>query len=432
MQLLFYKLSFLNTITRNSIQLAKIVPFKAVRPTRDKVSLVASRSYQSYTADERDSRMDYNPYSFLHIVNPGYKYQKAISGEERYKLVRNRYLEFKEDEIFVQDVTPCYYVYKIVNREQESFCGIIAAASAEDYESDVIKKHEDTLLHRETAFKEYLHTVGFNAEPVLLTYPDQPVIAKIMEEAMQQRAEYEFTTTYRDTHYLWKIEEQTAIAELKKAFEAIPTMYIADGHHRSASSYLLAKELKEKNPNHQGTETYNYFMSYLIPESDLRIYEFNRLIKDLNGLSKEEFLIRLDEWFRIENRGLAPYKPSKAHHFSMYLDGEFYSLYLRKTVYEFNDALDELDAQILYKTVLQPILGIKDLRSDNRIEYSHGKNDIVYVKSCVDQGDFKVGFGLFPASVSQMKKIADQGLTMPPKSTYIVPKLRSGVTIYEF
>ncbi len=412
--------------------MAKIHPFRAVRPTRDKVSLVASRSYQSYTPNERDSRMDYNPYSFLHIVNPGYKYQKEISGEERYKLVRNRYLEFREDNIFMQDDTPCYYVYKIVNREHESFCGIIAASSADDYENNVIKIHEDTLKHRETTFKEYLKTVGFNAEPVLLTYPDNDIIANIISQTIERRAEYEFTSTYRDTHYLWKIDDKKSIQNIQEAFSSIKTIYIADGHHRSASSYLLAKDLKENNPDHTGDETYNFFMSYLIPESDLRIYEFNRLVKDLNGLSKEEFLIQLDEWFRIENRGIEVYKPSKPHHFSMYLDGEFYSLYLRKTIYDFADALEELDAQILYKTVLKPILGIHDLRTDNRIEYSHGKNDIISVKSKVDNQEYSVGFGLFPASVEQMKKIADQGLKMPPKSTYIEPKLRSGITIYEF
>ncbi|WP_027393605.1 DUF1015 domain-containing protein [Aquimarina latercula] len=412
--------------------MAKINPFKAVRPTRDKVSLIASRSYQSYTPEERDSRMDYNPYSFLHIVNPGYKYHKEISGEERYKLVRNRYLEFKEDEIFMQDETPCFYVYKIVNREQESFCGIIAAAGTEDYENDIIKKHEDTLTERETTFKQYLKTVGFNAEPVLLTYPDNDTITEIIEKVILERAEYEFTTTYRDTHYLWKVEDKKSIEQIQSTFDTMETIYIADGHHRSASSYLLSKDLASTNDKHNGAEPYNFFMSYLIPESDLRIYEFNRLIKDLNGLSKEEFLIRLDEWFRIENRGIEVYKPSKPNHFSMYLDGEFYSLYLRKTIYEFTNALEELDAQILFKTVLAPILGIHDLRTDTRIEYSHGKNDIVYVKSKIDQGEFKVGFGLFPATVNQMKKIADQGLKMPPKSTYIEPKLRSGITIYEF
>ncbi len=412
--------------------MAKIHPFKAVRPTRDKISLVACRSYQSYTPFERDSRMNYNPYSFLHIVNPGYKYQKEISGEERYKLVRNRYLEFKEDEIFIQDETPCYYVYKIVNREQESFHGIIAASCAEDYKNNIIKRHEDTIQDREHTFKEYLKTARFNAEPVLLTYPDNDSIAEIIEEVTQTRAEYEFTTTYRDTHYLWKIDDETSISNIRDTFSTIETIYIADGHHRSASSFLLSQELKENNPKHKGDEPYNFFMSYLIPESNLKIYEFNRLIKDLNGLSKEEFLVKLDEWFRIEKRGLEVPKPSKLHHFSMYLDGDFYSLNLRKTVYKFTDALEELDAQILYKTVLQPILNIEDLRTDTRIQYLHGKNDIALIKSLVDSGEYKVGFCLFPTSVAHVKKIAEQGLTMPPKSTYIEPKLRSGITIYEF
>ncbi|WP_025742129.1 DUF1015 domain-containing protein [Aquimarina pacifica] len=412
--------------------MTKIIPFRAVRPVRDKVHLVASRSYQSYTDDERNSRMEYNPFSFLHIVNPGYKYQKEISGEDRYAMVRNRYLEFKEDLVLKQDENPCYYIYKIINREQESFCGIIAAASTEDYKNNTIKKHEDTLRYRENTFKEYLKTVKFNAEPVLLTYPDNEVISEIISKNIEKRPEYEFTTTNRDTHYLWKIEEQKSVLQLQEAFETIKTIYIADGHHRSASSSLLTQDLKNTHSKHKGNEAYNFFMSYLIPESNLKIYEFNRLVKDLNGLSKEEFLIRLDQWFRIENRGTEIYKPSKSHHFSMYLAGEFYSLYLRKTAYQFTDALEELDAQILYKTVLKPILNIEDLRTDSRIEYSHGKSDALSIKNRVDTKEFEVGFGLFPASVDQIKKIADQGLTMPPKSTYIEPKLRSGITIYEF
>ncbi len=412
--------------------MAKIIPFKAVRPTRDKVSLVAARSYQSYTQQQLESRLRDNPFSFLQILNPGYKYDKTLSGEARYNLVRNRYLEFKEEAIFVQDETPCYYVYKIVDRDQQEFNGIVAAASAADYEKDNIKKHEDTIEYREIIFKEYLKTVGFNAEPVLLTYPDNAVIAKIIEKTQEDRAEFEFTTTYRDTHYLWKVEDRTTIEMIAKEFEQMKTIYIADGHHRSASSYLLYKDLRDANPDHQGDEFYNFFMSYLIPESDLRIHEFNRVIKDLNGLTKEEFLIQLDALYRIENRGKIPYKPSKKHHFSMYLDGEFYSLYLRKTSYDIETSLDGLDAQILYKTVLQPILGIVDLRNGDRISYINGKKDIVNIKSAVDSGDYAVGFGMVPVNIEEMKQIADDGLKMPPKSTFIEPKLRSGVTIYEF
>ena len=412
--------------------MTKIIPFKAVRPTRDKVSLVASRSYQSYTQAEREARLDYNPFSFLHIVNPGYKYAKEISGEARYKLVKNRYSEFKEDGVFVQDEKPCYYIYKIIDRDLQIFNGIVAAASVEDYENDVIKKHEDTIQSREITFKDYLKTVGFNAEPVLITYPDNKTIENILIETQKQRAEFEFTTTYRDTHYLWKIEDKEDIKAITEAFKTMKTLYIADGHHRSSSSQLLCQDLRTNNPKHTGNETYNFFMSYLISESELKIHEFIRLVKDLNGLTKEEFLIQLDTFYRIENRGIMPYKPSKPHHFSMYLDGEFYSLYLRKSNYEFNTSLDELDAQLLYSTILNPILGISDLRNDNRIDYLSGKKDIVNLKSKVDNGEFTVGFGMVPATIEQMKHIADDGLKMPPKSTYIEPKLRSGVTIYEF
>jgi uncharacterized protein (DUF1015 family) len=412
--------------------LATIKPFKAVRPTRDKVSLVASRSYQSYTQDQREARLNYNPFSFLHIVNPGYKYHKEISGKERYTLVRNRYLEFKEDDIFVQDETPCFYIYKIVNREKQAFTGIIAAASTEDYKNNVIKKHEDTIEYREQIFKEYLKTVGFNAEPVLLTYPDSETIDAIFKKYTHTRSEYEFTTTYRDTHYLWKVENEAEIQIIQDEFARMEAIYIADGHHRSASSFLLGEDLKDSNPKHTGKEPYNAFMSYLIPESELRIYEFNRLVKDLNGLTKELFLLKLDQYFRIENRGIELYKPSKKHHFSMYLDGEFYSLYLRKTNYEFTDSLSELDTHILYVTILNPILGILDVRNDQRIDYGYDKHNVIEMKNRIDRKEFAVGFSLVPANVDEMKRIADEGLTMPPKSTYIEPKLRSGVTIYEF
>lgn len=408
--------------------MAHIIPFKAVRPTRDKVSLVASRSYQTYTQAEREARLDYNPFSFLHIVNPGYKYHLELKGEDRYKLVRNRYLEFKEDDIFIQDKHSAYYVYKIVNREGDIFNGIVAAASIEDYKKDVIKKHEDTIEYRENVFKEYLKTVGFNAEPVLLTYPDNDTISKLILEKQQERAEFEFTTTYRDTHYLWIIDDAEKIEVLKSEFSKIKRLYIADGHHRSASSVLLSDELKDYN----NSESYNYFMSYLIPESELLIHEYNRLVEDLNGKSKEAFLIELDAMFRIENRGKTLYKPSNKHHFSMYLDGEFYSLYLRKDNYAINNALDALDTQILFKTILQPILGINDMRNDQRLDYSHGKSDLVTIKTKVDSGEFKVGFGLVPITINELKSIADEHLIMPPKSTFIEPKLRSGVTIYEF
>ncbi len=237
------------------------------------------------------------------------------------------------------------------------------------------------MQYSEETFKRYLKTVGFNAEPVLLTYPDNNVISKVIEDAQNRHAEYEFTMTYKDTHYLWKIDDPKSLEIIQNEFKKMNTIYIADGHHRSASSYLLYQEEKERNPKHTGNESYNFFMSYLIPESNLIIHDFNRLVQDLNGLTKEEFLIKLDAVYRIENRGQKPYKPSKTHHFSMYFDGEFYSLYLRKTNYEFKTSLDDLDPQMLYKTILQPILGIHDLGMRIVLAYTHGKNEMITIKN---------------------------------------------------
>lgn len=411
--------------------MAKLLPFKAVRPSRDKVGLVASRAYQDYSVEELTFHLAHNPYSFLHIINPGYKFQQEIEGEKRFQLVKNRYLEFKEEEVFIQDQQPAYYLYKTVVRHK-TYLGIIAAASVQDYEENVIKKHEDTLSHRENLFKDYLKIVGFNTEPVLLTYPDSPVITEISAEVMSLRPEYEFSSLNRETHYVWVINDPSLTEKIKEEFGKIPAVYIADGHHRCASSFLLAKESREQNPQHTGEEPYNFFLSYLIAESNLQLYEFSRLVKDLNGLTKKEFLMQLDEWFRIENRGNDLYKPSKKHHFSMYLDGEFYSLYLRKTNYEFSDPLSALDPYILYIRILKPILGIKDLKNDVRISYLPGKNEPFEVKKAVDNENFAVGFGMLPLTFDEIKEISDAGLTMPPKSTYIEPKLRSGLTIYEF
>ena len=411
--------------------MAEIKPFRAVRPGRKYAGLVASRPYEEYTEAELKAQLEYNPYSFLHIINPGYKFQHEIGGEKRFGLVRNRFLEFREEKILIKDKNPCFYIYKITTRES-SCCGIIAAASAEDYANNVIKKHEDTIAHREGLFKDYLKTVGFNTEPVLLTYPDNDNINNLLEETMEKRPEYDFATGNREFHTLWKIESEEKIRKIQQEFENMGSLYIADGHHRCASSRLLAEESKESNEAHTGEETYNYFMSYLISKNNLRIYEFSRLIKDLNGHSKEEFLFQLDEWFKIENRGIEFYKPQQKHQFNMYLDGEFYSLHLRKTNVNFQNALSRLDSHILFEKVLNPILGISDLRNDRRIEYIHGRNDLLEIKNRVDEGEFTVGFGMMPASVEEIKEIADENLTMPPKSTYIEPKLRSGLTIYEF
>ena len=413
--------------------MAIIKPFKAVRATRDKVALISCKSVEIYTDAKLKAKLNFNPFTFLQVVHAVYKYadKDDISQEQRFKLVKNRYLEFKENKYLTKDKNPAFYIYKKIT-PTDTYCGIIAGTSVKDYENNVIKRHEDTIEKREHLFENYLHKTGFNAEPVLLTYPDNDVVNSIINKHQKERPEYEFSTTDKNTHLLWLISNEDEVKQITKAFTKIDSLYIADGHHRSASSALLAKNKTKENLNSTGEENYNFFMSYLIPESNLKITEFNRFIKDLNGLTKDEFLITLDSVFRIENRGQEYYYPSKKHHFSMYLDGEFYSLYLRKSVYEFTNGLSKLDVEVLYRTILNPILGIKDIRNNDRIYYSANIKDTLLIKNKVDNGEFKVSFGMLPITIDEMKKIADEGLKMPPKSTYIQPKLRSALTIYEF
>ncbi|MEZ4841670.1 MAG: DUF1015 domain-containing protein [Flavobacteriaceae bacterium] len=411
--------------------MAIVKPFCAIRAPRDKVALVSSRSYEAYTPAELGAQLNFNPFSFLHIISPSYNLDREISNQHRFELIYDKYNDFKRSSYFSKDEKPAFYLYKKISKGYD-FCGIIAATSAEDYATNVIKKHEDTIKKREVLFSRYLKAVGFNAEPVLLTYPDNEKLDAIFTRYQQQRAEYEFTTENLCSHYLWLIDNEEDIATIQQEFATMKSVYIADGHHRSSSSYLLSQNLKAENNDHNGMEDYNFFMSYLIPESDLRIHEFNRLVKDLNGLSKEVFLNKLYKLYKVKLRGKELYRPSKKHHFSMYLDGEFYSLYLRKEEFEINNPLSDLDPYLLSKTILQPILGIKDLRNDKRLDYAHNEQGEINLKNAVDSGNYKVAFGLFPVSIEQMKAVADAGLTMPPKSTYILPKLRSGLTIYEF
>ncbi len=410
--------------------MAIVKPFKAIRPAADKVAHVASRSYEDYSPEELKANLKFNPFSFLHIINPGFKFHKKVSGDERFKLVHNRYMEFLEEKVLVKDLEACFYLYEI-NKNDTPCCGIFCATSVQDYRNNIIKKHENTIESREQLFAHYLETVKFNAEPVLMTYPDHPVIANIIEHTKEKEPVYHFTTPDRTSHRLWKISEEKTINEITKAFANIDSLYIADGHHRSASSDVLAQWYEQSNDKHQGQEAYNYFMSYLIPESEIRIYEFNRLVKDLNGHSKESFLMMLDELYRIKKTDFELYKPTKKHHFSMYLDGDFYSLYLRKNVLPLEDPLSKLDTHILYKTILEPILGIKDLRNDKRIQYGYGKHNVLRMKTEIDKGSFKVGFNLVPITMDEIKAIADAQLVMPPKSTFIEPKLKSGIAIYE-
>lgn len=404
--------------------MSKIIPFKAVRPTPDKVALVTCRNYDDYSPAELASWLDFNPYSFLHVINPAYVHSQKITLDKRFKGVAHKYQDFKSDGIFVEDEKPAFFLYEIQTKNQ-SFTGIVAGTSIDDYKNNIIKKHEDTLQYRVELFKDYLHQTGFNTEPVLITYSDNLEINNWISEKKKQQPIYHFATTNKEKHTLWKVDSDAEIKWLENQFENIPELYIADGHHRSASAELLFDQ-----DNHLGNENLSYFMSFLIAESNVKIYEFNRIIRDLNGFSKDEFLEKLEEHFIIKSKEQELWKPQSKFEFGMYLDGSFYALFYKLENKE-PSLLENLDSQILYDKVLQPLLGIEDLRNDERIEYIPGKQSILTIKELVDEGEFEVGFMLFPSDISEIKALADNNLIMPPKSTYIEPKFRSGLMIYE-
>ena len=405
--------------------MAKIVPFKAVRPTRDKVCLVTCRSYEEYVNAELAAQLDFNPLSFLHILKPAYTNQESVSFEKRYRQVHQKYEDFKNEVILVKDKKPALYIHKIVTKTQ-SFTGIIAGTSVADYCNNIIKKHEDIIAFRVRLLKDYMKYSRFNTEPVLMTYPDNKTIENWIFNCTQKLADFEFSTTKKEIHYLWKIEDTLEINWLQNIFEKTESLYIADGHHRTEALKLLSEE--NKGAENQAT---NHILSYLIAENNVKIYEFNRLVKDLNGLSKEDFLLALAKDFTVNNKLQQPFQPTEKHQFGMYLDTEFYSLDLKSKNENFDTALDSLDTQILYKKVLLPILAIEDLRNDERIEYLSGKQSVQEVKNKIDQGEFEIGFIMFPSNISVIKALADANLIMPPKSTYIEPKFRSGLVVYE-
>jgi uncharacterized protein (DUF1015 family) len=405
--------------------MAKIKPFKAVRPVADKVALVSCRTYDDYSSAELAAWLNFNPYSFLHIIHPAYANAQKVSLEKRFKAVANKYQDFKQELILVEEKQPVFYLYEIQSKEK-TFTGIIAGTSIKDYQEDVIKKHEDTFQYRVELFKDYLHQTNFNTEPVLITYPDSVEINTFIAFQKKNKPEYEYSTTNKEKHILWKIENQSETDWLTEHFENIPNLYIADGHHRSASAELLYEQNK-----HLGNENLNYFMSFLIAESNVKIYEFNRLIRDLNGLNKENFIKKLSKNFIIKVKDQEIWKPQNKFEFGMYLDGSFYALFYKHENHINNSVLDNLDAQILYDKVLFPILGIEDLRNDDRIDYIPGKQSISVIKDLIDEGAFEVGFMLYPSDINEIKALADNHLIMPPKSTYIEPKFRSGLLVYE-
>jgi uncharacterized protein (DUF1015 family) len=404
--------------------MAEIHPFKAVRPTRDKAHLVATRPLASYKKHILKAKLEDNPYTFLHIIHPEVdKTTKTKhNSPERFQAVKQRFELFLKDGILFQDQTPSIYIYR-QTKGSHAFTGVIAGASIAEYNNNLIKKHEATLTSREEMFTNYLDIVGFNAEPVLLSHEPSDEIEQFLDACTKVRPEYEFSTVDYVKHELWVLDPQQT-ATIQQLFEKIPALYIADGHHRSASSARLADKL--------GDSTYtnpDFFLSFLIDERRMRILEFNRLVKTLNGYTTDSFLDKLSESFDVkllaEGRN-----PLCEHEMTCYLKGTWYSLTCKAEICSSKDPVASLDAQILTDAILSPILGITDLKTDQNISFVSGAEGLKAVVSAVDRGLAEVGFVLFPIRMEQVKAVADHQLIMPPKSTWVEPKIRSGLTIY--
>lgn len=407
--------------------MSKIAPFKALRPVRDKVHLVATRPYYSYKKNVLKAKLEDNPYTFLRIINPefGSTVKTKPNSKERFGLVSEKYDEFIQEGILIQDSEPHLYIYR-QTKDGHEFTGIVAGASVEEYENDLIKKHEATLTSREAMFTNYLDIVGYNAEPVLLSYPHEETIDSLLNKYTKVRPEYEFTTTDRIKHELWILTPEET-ASMIIAFEKLPATYIADGHHRSASSAGLNRLRKENGTSKYPNE--DYFLAFFIDENRLKILEFNRLVKTLNNLTEQEFINALEKSFEIREIEDSC-KPTHEHQMIMCLDGKWYQLDCKKEIIDPTHPVKCLDAEILTSYVLKPILGIQDLKSDDNIEFISGAEPISSLEDKIRKGKARVGFILYPVSMGQVKKVADNHMIMPPKSTWVEPKLRSGLTIY--
>lgn len=408
--------------------MAKISPFKAIRPIRDKVHLVATRPYYTYKKKVLEAKLQDNPFTFIHIINPefGEEVKTEPNSDERFNLVSEAYQDFIDNGTLIQDVQPHIYLYR-QTKDNHEYVGVIAGADVEEYKTNKIKKHESTLTSREAMFTNYLNIVGYNAEPVLLSYSDpSEAIDDLLYQKMEDRPEYEYSTTDGIKHELW-IFSNNESEKIQEEFENIDALYIADGHHRSASSVGLKNLRNSTGEKHFPNE--DAFLAFIMNEKRLHILEFNRLIKHLNGHSEKSFIKALEKNFSIQRIKKAK-KPKHEHQLTMCIEGKWYVLECNEDIIDHDHPVKSLDAEILTNFVLNPLLGISDLKKDENIEFISGLEKLKKTEKRITSGPFKIGFFLFPVKVEEIKTVADNNLTMPPKSTWIEPKLRSGLTVY--
>ena len=413
--------------------MATIKPFRGIRPPKELVEQVESRPYDVLDSAEARQEAGDNEKSLYHIIKPEIDFPEGTSEYDPrvYEKAAENFRKFQEQGWLVQDQQDHYYIYAQTMQGKTQY-GLVVGAYVDDYMNGVIKKHELTRRDKEEDRMKHVRVNDANIEPVFFAYPDNAVLDALIMRYAATEPEYDFVAPIDGfRHQFWVISSDEDIQLITREFQAMPSLYIADGHHRSAAAALVGAEKAKLNPNHQGNEEYNYFMAVCFQASQLTILDYNRVVKDLNGLSSEEFLQALAKNFTVTVKGKDNYRPAQLHEFSLYLDGEWYSLVAKEGTYDNNDPIGVLDVDISSRLILDEILGIKDLRSSKRIDFVGGLRGLGELKRRVDSGEMRMALALYPVSMKQIMDIADSGKIMPPKATWFEPKLRSGLVIHK-
>ena len=412
--------------------MAKIKPFKGLRPPKDLVTKVVARPYDVLNSAEARAEAAGNEMSLYRITRPEIDFAPDIDEHDEcvYERAASNFKLFQDNGWLIQDKEDRYYIYAQTMGDHKQY-GLVVATNVDDYMQGHIKKHELTRRDKEEDRMKHVRATNANIEPVFLAYPANRILDDIVSKETAKAPEYDFVSNDGFGHTFWVIDDAETIKLITKTFESIPNLYIADGHHRTAAAALVGHEMAQNNPKHTGTEEYNYFLAVCFPESHLKIIDYNRVVKDLNGLTPESFIERLSEHFDIEAKGQEPYKPQRIHNFSIYLDNKWYSITAKKDTYDDNDPIEGLDVTISSKYILKDILGIGDLRSDKRIDFVGGIRGLSELEKRVDSGEMSIAIALYPVTMQQLIKIADTGNILPPKTTWFEPKLRSGLVIHK-
>lgn len=413
--------------------MAKIKPFKGVRPPQNLVEQVASRPYDVLNSEEARQEAEGNEKSLYRIIKPEIDFPVGTDehDEQVYAKAAENFQKFQENGWLVQDDKEQYYIYAQTMNGKTQY-GLVVGAYVPDYMEGNIKKHELTRRDKEEDRMKHVRVNNANIEPVFFAYPDNTTLDAIVQKYAANEPVYDFIAPGDGFgHTFWIVDNDQDIAIITEEFDKMSALYIADGHHRSAAAALVGAEKAKQNPNHKGDEEYNYFMAVCFPANQLTIIDYNRVVKDLNGLTPEQFLAALEKNFIVEEKGTEIYKPTALHNFALYLEGKWYSLTAKPGTYDDNDPIGVLDVTISSNLILDEILGIKDLRSDKRIDFVGGIRGLEELSKRVDSGEMKVALALYPVSMKQLMDIADTGNIMPPKTTWFEPKLRSGLVIHK-